>query len=517
MSVFSQYSPLNPHTTFVEGLQWISLDGPIAGLVSPNAKFNNLPLKRLDDWDLDLGCPRVVDWAVFADWYERKFHWRGWIPTGAIGGDIIPRPSASMLPRDPMLKPLQGEDVLPAATLEAMVKLNTLRASMLKLLPEINRFYIPIPGELDLSLLRRVYRDSRRLLTDLCRSCYHMLDLVGFFRWAARVFEKELNNPKSGKTVTELYKWFDRNFNGKSIGYLIHLDAHRREFRFRFCIDEGVPFYYPWLDAYTVMPWLRRFDPNSLGFNPEKGPPPTDFSPYDQYLQNVVGQNNRTVEISGLPRRTPYIVDFEGWIRRPLRIGERPSVMCNEYYWEDVIRAEGSACIRFYHLWRKKQLAEVDEQCDSRGHTPLHPDIIRERYKFKCAPCENDVYDSMLYQGSLDCSRRSQIRPKLPFGAEPEPSRLLDQTPNPLDSATSSKKSVVPMKPVHVSTSVPMDIGLSAARSSAFVPMGGSRPNGNTSSQRTKSIGPSPSDHLSTSPASGAGSLAPSPLVEGML
>ena len=145
-----------------------------------------------------------------------------------------------------------------------------------------------------------------------------MLDLVGFFRWVARVFERELNNLKSGKTVTELYKWFDRNFNGKSIGYLIHLDAHRREFGFHFCIDEGVPFYYPWLDAYTVMPWLRRFDPNSLGFNPEKVPPPTDFSPYDQYLQNVVDQNNHTVEISGLLRRTPYIVDFEGWIRRPL-------------------------------------------------------------------------------------------------------------------------------------------------------------------------------------------------------
>ena len=254
MSVFSQYSPLNPHTTFVEGLQWISLDGPIAGLVSPNAKFNNLPLKRLDDWDLDLGCPRVVDWAVFADWYERKFHWRGWIPTGAIGGDIIPRPSASMLPRDPMLKPLQGEDVLPAATLEAMVKLNTLRASMLKLLPEINRFYIPIPGELDLSLLHHVYRDLRRLLTNLCRSCYHMLNLVGFFCWAAHIFERELNNPESGKTVTKLYKWFNRNFNGKSIRYLIHLDTHRREFGFHFCIDEGVPFYYPWLDAYTVMP-----------------------------------------------------------------------------------------------------------------------------------------------------------------------------------------------------------------------------------------------------------------------
>ena len=102
-----------------------------------------------------------------------------------------------------MLKPLQGEDVLPAATLEAMDKLNTLRASMLKLLPKINRFYIPIPGKLDLSLLRRVYRDSRRLLIDLCQSCYHMLDLVGFFCWAACVFERELNNLKSGKTVTD--------------------------------------------------------------------------------------------------------------------------------------------------------------------------------------------------------------------------------------------------------------------------------------------------------------------------
>ena len=392
----------------------------------------------------------MIDWAIFADWYERDLHWRGWIPTGAIGGHIIPRPSASMLPRDPMLKPLRGQDVLPTATVQAMEKLNALRTALLTLCQDIKVLNIPIPDELDLSLLHRLYRRSECLLKDLCRSCYRMLDLVGFFRWAVCIFTRELHSEDdAGRIVAETYEWLDDNFKGKSIGYLIHLDAHHREFGFRLCMNERIPFYYPWLDTFTTMPWLRRFDPNVLCLNPDKPePPPTDFRPYDQYLQNVLNLKNRTVEIPGLPRRTHYVVDFDGWARRWVRAGERPSRMSKECYWEDIIIGGGSGCVRIHHLWRKKQL-------DSREYTPFPPDIIRERYKFKFAPCEGDVYDTVTYKWSRDC-RRSQIRPNQPFGATPRPSKAPAQTPNPLDSATSSKKSVVPVEPTHAPISVPM-------------------------------------------------------------
>ena len=121
---------------------------------------------------------------------------------------------------------------------------------LVKLLLDIMTLCIPIPDELN-----RLYRTSKGLLTDLCQLCYQMVDLVGFFRWVACVFKRELVNWID--VVIKTLKWLHKNFTGKSIGYLIHLDAHRKEFGFHLCIDEGVPFYYPWLDAYTTMPWLH--------------------------------------------------------------------------------------------------------------------------------------------------------------------------------------------------------------------------------------------------------------------
>ena len=55
---------------------------------------------------------------------------------------------------------------------------------------------------------------------DLCQLCYHMLDLVGFFQWAACVFDKEIKC-NIMKVVTETYKWLNENFTGRNIGYLM--------------------------------------------------------------------------------------------------------------------------------------------------------------------------------------------------------------------------------------------------------------------------------------------------------
>lgn len=448
MSTFSQYSrsdsnPISPSTTFVEGLQWVTLDGSITSRISPNAKFNTLPERRLNNWDFNLGCPHPIDWSSFADWYERGVHWRGWIPEGAIGGGIIPRPSMEILPRDPMLRPLRGAEVLPSAAVEAIHRLNALRMQ-LKSLPGMRELGISIPGELDISLHGRLYRTSDALLTDLCRLCYHMLDLVGFFRWAACVFDEEIKR-NTVKVVAETYKWLNETFTGRNIGYLIHLDASRREFGFRLCIDREVPFYYPWLPAYKTMPWLRRFDPDSLGLDPEKPglPPAADFSPYDQYLQDVLELDNKTVNIYWLLRRTPYIVDFEGWTRRGFRLEEMHSdIMTERCYRRDVIIAgrSESACLRFYLLWRITQSEEIDDE-DDEDDPRNHLDILRERHKFKCAPCEGDVYDSSMFTSSNERSCRFQIRPKSPFGSTPGPSRVPD-TPNPLDIITAKSRGV---------------------------------------------------------------------------
>ena len=111
------------------------------------------------------------------------------------------------------------------------------------------------------------------------------------------------------KVVAEMYKWLNETFMGRNIGYLIHLDASHREFGFCLCIDQEVPFYYPWLPAYKTMPWLHRFDPDSLGIDPNKPglPPAADFSPYDQCLQDVLELDNKQLIYIGCSGKLPTL------------------------------------------------------------------------------------------------------------------------------------------------------------------------------------------------------------------
>lgn len=420
-SPFGQFSRgvhfISPSTISVEGVQWVCLDGPCDGRISPSAAKNMLALARLDDWDLDEGKPRIIDWSAMPDWYERGLHWRGWIPRGAMGGSIIPRPSKSILRHDSGFGFLKGTDVLPEVAVDAAQKLNLLRRKLVLLLVDLDILRIPIPEEVDCALIKRSCQNYKELLLILCRFCYGLLDLVGFFRWAACVFDRDIDSQNSPKIVTETYEWLNENFYGENIGYLVHLEAHRLEFGFRHCLQEDVPFYYPWQACYCDIPYFRRFNPNNLGVG-SGSDKINDFTPYDQYLQDILRHDNSTVNLAGAPKRKHYVVDFEGWIRRQPRKEERVSKMGTDYYWEDRMMTDGS-CARFHLLWRKKHndSVETDEE-DFRPrrvkgpeYNPLTPDIIRERYKFMCAPSEGEDIDPILYQARHASQYRMQIRP----------------------------------------------------------------------------------------------------------
>ena len=184
--------------------------------------------------------------------------------------------------------------------------------------------------------------------------------------------------------------------------------------------------------------------------------------------------------------------------------------MTDRCYRQDVVTAgrSESVCLCFYLLWRKKQSEEMesdgsegddDEGYDDEGYdddnednTRNHLDILRERHKFKHAPCEGDVYDSSIYTSSNGHSCHFQIRPKSPFGSTPGPSRVSD-APNMLDIATAKSRRVP----------VPTSIKPSESQTVAFGLLGGLR--------RSALLGPSVTPGWRASdqspPTSAAGTL----------
>ena len=420
----------------------MTMQGPIIGRIPRYALTHLLPLARIGEWDEKQGCPRWIDWATTADWYDREVHWRGWIPENAMGTNIIPRPSITGIPRDPVIVHLKGREILSETTMDAAERLNKLRLALLDFLVDLKQLDIPVPESVATSIFNRTFRNAKELGVALCVLCYGMLDLVGFFKWVAAIFSAELESRNTSKFITTTYEWLDDNFRGRRIGYLVHLEAHRREFGFHFCIEQDVPFYYIWLQKYMRLPHLRRFDPVNLGI--QSGSPdhtiPTNFYPYDQYLQGAGGLDNTPRYIDGMRKRVNFVIDFQGWVRRRVRKEEATRRMQDECYWEDYVY-DGGGHFRFYLQWRLQKSSEADESENEQAYetsryAPLHPDIIRERYKFICAPSHGDDISPLTYN-RVHPQSLGQIRPDKPFLDEVPELALKSPPAPPLQSSCS--------------------------------------------------------------------------------
>lgn len=423
MSRFSQFAhgSLKPSSAYIEDLFWICLDGSVREGVSRHAQRSLLPLQRAILWNLENCRPANIDWGREADWYERDYHWRGWIPRDALGNGIIPNPQDRSLRANLSESGQLGRHILGADTVSAALRLNNLLSDLRQLLSaDLRR--IPVPLPLDLSLLDVTVLPGLAAEHFICRFSYEMVDLVGFFRWAQVVFDKEIDSQNSTRRIEKAYKWLDDNFSFAYVGYLVHLEYHYREFGFRLCVEHQVPIYYPWNNNYDNIECFRRLNPLTLGvYAPDETLAVTRslrnrFEPYDQYLQKSGGLSDVTREVPGMAQRTHYAVDFEGWTRRSLRPGESSGNMGRMFYWEDVMDLGNS--LRIHFLWRPKAVdhdSDEDEPHHGKANRPLNPDIIRERYKFTCAPSLGDDIDPLLYTRRLEQTPLLQLRSNDPL------------------------------------------------------------------------------------------------------
>ena len=71
------FTPLVPSTFWDTGeVQWVSMNGPSYDSIPISATKHIQPLLWTDKWNLEEGKPKVIDWSIQADWYERNLHWR---------------------------------------------------------------------------------------------------------------------------------------------------------------------------------------------------------------------------------------------------------------------------------------------------------------------------------------------------------------------------------------------------------------------------------------------------------
>ena len=92
---------------------------------------------------------------------------------------------------------------------------------------------IPIPKEVDLAALKIPCSSYLQLLSTFCQFCYGMADLLGFFRWCACIFDREIDSQNTLRFISNSFEWLGENFTGKGMGYLVQLLANYRDVTMR--------------------------------------------------------------------------------------------------------------------------------------------------------------------------------------------------------------------------------------------------------------------------------------------
>ena len=112
-----------------------------------------------------------------------------------------------MVPYDPAKGAIAVITFLPKVSIDAAHQFNELRSSLKRLLPDLTTYDIPIPKEVDLAALKIPCSSYSQLLSTLCRFCYGMADLLGFFRWCACVFDREIDSQNASRFISNSFEW----------------------------------------------------------------------------------------------------------------------------------------------------------------------------------------------------------------------------------------------------------------------------------------------------------------------
>lgn len=141
--------------------------------VTVSAHQNLSPLEQDSLWDLDHSHPSGLDWGQEVDWYERVFHWRGWIPKDGLGGSIIPDP------KDCGLRTKVGESwmasraILGSEFVHAAECLNCLLSTLRQLLAaDLMLRRIPTPTPINMVVFNYDFHQGLSLDWTICNVCY---------------------------------------------------------------------------------------------------------------------------------------------------------------------------------------------------------------------------------------------------------------------------------------------------------------------------------------------------------
>ena len=234
-----------------------------------------------------------------------------------------------------------------------------------------------------------------------CEAQQLIIDRVSFLRWwtswmpectdsSSRVLKNDIRRAIS--------KWVLETFH--SVGVVVaNLAQDWKTVNFPLWINHRLPVCYRWSDQESMDPRFSHLSPSYLSM-PNMG---RHLSfPYDGYFQDTKLRlsNQRGGVSHRLLRSNTYVIDFEGWGRRPVKIGTAKRYAKEMPY--SVLRLPGGESVVF-HRWKATSPSSNFDSSDSDNgdeflDDPMEStDFVREMFAWRYSPHSGKSYD--IYTG----------------------------------------------------------------------------------------------------------------------
>ncbi|PPR00669.1 hypothetical protein CVT26_012326 [Gymnopilus dilepis] len=395
----------------IDGITWATLGGDIANLPT---YITGRPVPQDDATDPEgskafRGRLRSMREVHLPDWYEPLFHWRAFWPTDPMNTGELQKLflDDSEVPSDPAYGP---DTITPRPDVKGVYKdlyhrLNrVVEDGGLRVIPTMPRHLSPPSNPWDLD---KPFRSMAAMQEAASEVKLLLLEAMSWARWLQAVLPKVHRHKDFVTSEDELLRLCLLDLPSR--GVVVNLSKDWKEVNIRLWLEAGVPVYYPWRLEERVNPRFAKLSPILLSTYTSEEHVALDAVDPKGNWEVVARQTNEyddffqlkdpeyvsfyeTFEVG--PTTDFYIINFEGWSRRPLYLSLEISTYRNALHF--MIDSDGFDNAVTFWRWRPRNLAlalELPSRFDDLHDSRRPTGVIRELWKDSCAPRTGQTFD----------------------------------------------------------------------------------------------------------------------------
>lgn len=353
-----------------------------------------------------------MDWAVDPDWYRYTTHWRGWIPVKDLEGEFQTPQFLDLDEPSPCFENVQGMWYVPrpyatdlAFRWEELDKIVE-RCSSIRM-GNVQCTVLRPPSAQNHSLEATPFDTEPELQKATMAVRRAIADRLGWLFWfRAAIPQPILQEILPLATMNQLLQETGTEYRKR--GYILGLVDCWTEANLPLWLTHRIPLLYRWRFDECGMRRLARMNPKLVAGDTSDGRiqihyieedehlrrAAADSLLYDDYFQlndPVVVNQDLSFEMDAIL----YVIDFEGWGRRPLAAGTHFGVYSERFFFKTENGAGNSLVSApnvVFWRWRKKTIP-ITRRLEAVPRGEMDESFIREVYKDTYAPRLGRSYD----------------------------------------------------------------------------------------------------------------------------